>query len=60
MNCLFYLLKVEAEIIKQQESKKGLTSKSEVQDKGLNIIRLRYSLTYTIPILVVFRLCPSN
>lgn len=52
MNCLFYLLKVEAEIIKQQESKRGLTSKSEVQDKGLNIIRLRYSLTYIIPMLV--------
>ncbi|XP_008445473.2 clp protease adapter protein ClpF, chloroplastic [Cucumis melo] len=42
------LTEVEAEIIKQQESKKGLTSKSEVQDKGLNIIRLRADLQKAI------------
>ena len=40
MYCLFYLTKVEADIIKQQESKR-VTSKSEVEDKGLNIIGRR-------------------
>jgi len=33
--------KVEEEVIKQQQSKRGLSSKSEAQDKGLSIIRLR-------------------
>ncbi|XP_022997209.1 clp protease adapter protein ClpF, chloroplastic isoform X2 [Cucurbita maxima] len=42
------LTEVEAEVIKQQESKRGLTSKSEVQDKGLHIIRLRADLQKAI------------
>ncbi|KAG6598627.1 Clp protease adapter protein ClpF, chloroplastic, partial [Cucurbita argyrosperma subsp. sororia] len=42
------LTEVEEEVIKQQESKRGLTSKSEVQDKGLHIIRLRADLQKAI------------
>ena len=34
-------LKVEAEILKQQEAKRGLSSKSEAQDKAISIMRLR-------------------
>jgi len=42
MTCLFgYFWKVEEEVIKQQQSKRGLSSKSEAQDKALSIIRLR-------------------
>lgn len=33
--------KVEEEVIKQQQSKRGLSSKSEAQDKAISIIRLR-------------------
>ncbi|CAL0315213.1 unnamed protein product [Lupinus luteus] len=38
------LTEVEGEVIKQQQSKRGLSSKSEAQDKGLSIIRLRSDL----------------
>jgi len=33
--------KVEEEVIKQQQSKRGLSSKSEAQDKAISIIRLQ-------------------
>lgn len=33
--------KVEAEILKQKEAKRGLSSKSEAQDKAISIVRLR-------------------
>ncbi|WVZ09846.1 hypothetical protein V8G54_014376 [Vigna mungo] len=38
------LTEVEEEVIKQQQSKRGLSSKSEAQDKALSIIRLRSDL----------------
>ncbi|KAJ1389821.1 UVR domain [Sesbania bispinosa] len=42
------LTEVEEEIIKQQQSKRGLSSKSEAQDKALSIIRLRSDLQNAI------------
>ncbi|XP_050905845.1 clp protease adapter protein ClpF, chloroplastic isoform X1 [Lathyrus oleraceus] len=39
---------VEEEVIKQQQSKRGLSSKSDAQDKGLSIIRLRSDLQSAI------------
>ena len=33
--------KVEEEVIKQQQSKRGLSSKGEAQDKAISIIRLQ-------------------
>ncbi|KAI4314108.1 hypothetical protein L6164_027044 [Bauhinia variegata] len=42
------LTEVEAEIVKQQEAKRGLSSKSEAQDKALSIIRLRSDLQNAI------------
>jgi len=33
--------KVEAEVMRQQEAKRGSSSKSEAQDKAISIIRLR-------------------
>ncbi|XP_043704965.1 clp protease adapter protein ClpF, chloroplastic isoform X1 [Telopea speciosissima] len=42
------LTEVEAEVIKQQEDKKGLTSKSEAQDKGISILRLRADMQKAI------------
>nr|XP_004490139.1 clp protease adapter protein ClpF, chloroplastic isoform X2 [Cicer arietinum] len=42
------LTEVEEEVIKQQQSKRGLSSKSEAQDKGLSIIRLRSDLQSAI------------
>ncbi|KAE9595643.1 hypothetical protein Lal_00031096 [Lupinus albus] len=42
------LTEVEEEVIKQQQSKRGLSSKSEAQDKGLSIIRLRSDLQKAI------------
>ncbi|KAF7809065.1 clp protease adapter protein ClpF, chloroplastic [Senna tora] len=42
------LTEVEVEVIKQQEAKRGLSSKSEAQDKGLSIIRLRSDLQNAI------------
>ncbi|PPD98054.1 hypothetical protein GOBAR_DD04921 [Gossypium barbadense] len=38
------LTEVEAEILKQQEAKRGLSSKSEAQDKALSLVRLRMLL----------------
>ncbi|WCJ22155.1 Clp protease adapter protein ClpF chloroplastic [Euphorbia peplus] len=38
------LTEVEAEVIQQQEAKRGSSSKSEAQDKGISIIRLRADL----------------
>ncbi|XP_030505593.2 clp protease adapter protein ClpF, chloroplastic isoform X1 [Cannabis sativa] len=38
------LTEVETEVIRQQEAKRGSSSKSEVQDKALSIIRLRADL----------------
>ncbi|TKY69617.1 F-box only protein 21 [Spatholobus suberectus] len=38
------LTEVEEEVIKQQQSKRGLSSKSEAQDKALSIIRLHSDL----------------
>ncbi|KAB1994281.1 hypothetical protein ES319_D13G089400v1 [Gossypium barbadense] len=37
-------VQVEAEILKQQEAKRGLSSKSEAQDKALSLVRLRGEL----------------
>lgn len=34
-------VKVEEEVIKQQEVKRGTSSKSKAQDKAITIIRLR-------------------
>ncbi|XP_021910291.1 clp protease adapter protein ClpF, chloroplastic isoform X1 [Carica papaya] len=42
------LTEVEAEIIKQQEAKRGSSSKSEAQDKAISIIRLRADLQNAI------------
>ncbi|XP_058777366.1 clp protease adapter protein ClpF, chloroplastic-like [Vicia villosa] len=42
------LAEVEEEVIKQQQSKRGLSSKSEAQDKGLSIIRIRSDLQSAI------------
>lgn len=42
------LSEVEEDIIKQQQSKRGLSSKGEAQDKGLSIIRLRSDLQSAI------------
>ncbi|XP_054795820.1 clp protease adapter protein ClpF, chloroplastic-like, partial [Prosopis cineraria] len=42
------LSEVEAEVIKQQEEKRGLPSKSEAQDKALSVIRLRSDLQNAI------------
>lgn len=33
--------KVEAEVIRQQEAKRGSTVKSEAQEKAISILRLR-------------------
>ncbi|XP_065860538.1 clp protease adapter protein ClpF, chloroplastic [Euphorbia lathyris] len=38
------LTEVEVEVIRQQEAKRGSSSKSEAQDKGISIIRLRADL----------------
>ncbi|PON40199.1 Hemimethylated DNA-binding domain containing protein [Trema orientale] len=38
------LTEVEAEVIRQQQAKRGSSSKSEAQDKALSIIRLRADL----------------
>ncbi|XP_056164767.1 clp protease adapter protein ClpF, chloroplastic isoform X1 [Syzygium oleosum] len=38
------LTEVETEVIKQQEAKRGSSSKSEAQDKAISIIRLRADL----------------
>ncbi|EEF50790.1 clp protease adapter protein ClpF, chloroplastic [Ricinus communis] len=42
------LTEVEAEVIRQQEAKRGSSSKSEAQDKALSIIRLRADLQNAI------------
>ncbi|XVE53162.1 hypothetical protein DITRI_Ditri02bG0181800 [Diplodiscus trichospermus] len=42
------LTEVEAEILKQQEAKRGLSSKSEAQDKALSLVRLRGELQNAI------------
>ncbi|KAL5553687.1 hypothetical protein UlMin_041088 [Ulmus minor] len=42
------LTEVEAEVIKQQEAKRGSSSKSEAQDKAISIIRLRSDLQNAI------------
>ncbi|KAJ0724964.1 putative UVR domain, hemimethylated DNA-binding domain-containing protein [Helianthus annuus] len=42
------LNEVEVEVIKQQESKRGLSSKSEAQDKGISLLRLRADLQNAI------------
>ncbi|KAL4574290.1 hypothetical protein LXL04_021118 [Taraxacum kok-saghyz] len=42
------LNEVEAEVIKQQETKRGLSIKSEAQDKGLSLLRLRADLQNAI------------
>ncbi|KAL2349202.1 hypothetical protein Fmac_003202 [Flemingia macrophylla] len=42
------LTEVEEEVIKQQQLKRGLSSKSEAQDKALSIIRLRSDLQNAI------------
>ncbi|XVE91572.1 hypothetical protein REPUB_Repub01dG0021300 [Reevesia pubescens] len=41
-------VQVEAEILKQQEAKRGLSSKSEAQDKAISIVRLRGELQNAI------------
>lgn len=38
----YFLWKVEEEVIKQKQSKRGMSSKSEAQDKALSVIRLRW------------------
>lgn len=38
----YCLWKVEEEVIKQKQSKRGMSSKSEAQDKALSVIRLRW------------------
>ncbi|OMO71908.1 hypothetical protein COLO4_27936 [Corchorus olitorius] len=42
------LTEVEAEMLKQQEAKRGLSSKSEAQDKAISIVRLRGDLQNAI------------
>lgn len=42
------LTEVEEEVIKQKQSKRGMSSKSEAQDKALSIIRLRSDLQSAI------------
>ncbi|TQD87216.1 hypothetical protein C1H46_027251 [Malus baccata] len=42
------LTEVEAEVIKQQEAKRGSSPKSEAQDKAISIIRLRADLQNAI------------
>ncbi|KAG5059517.1 hypothetical protein JHK87_000546 [Glycine soja] len=42
------LAEVEEEVIKQQQSKRGLSSKSEAQDKAISIIRLHSDLQNAI------------
>uniref|UniRef100_A0A2N9J3T0 Hemimethylated DNA-binding domain-containing protein n=1 Tax=Fagus sylvatica TaxID=28930 RepID=A0A2N9J3T0_FAGSY len=42
------LTEVEAEVMKQQEAKRGSSSKSEAQDKAISIIRLRADLQNAI------------
>ncbi|PIA62952.1 hypothetical protein AQUCO_00200755v1 [Aquilegia coerulea] len=42
------LTEVEAEVIKQQDSKKGSATKSEAQDKGISILRLRSDMQKAI------------
>ncbi|KAI3779489.1 hypothetical protein L2E82_09210 [Cichorium intybus] len=42
------LNEVEAEVIKQQETKRGLSIKSEAQDKGIRLLRLRADLQNAI------------
>lgn len=37
----YYFWKVEAEIVRQQDAKRGLSSKSEAQDTALRIISLK-------------------
>ncbi|KAI3792363.1 hypothetical protein L2E82_06240 [Cichorium intybus] len=44
----FKLHTVEAEVIKQQETKRGLSIKSEAQDKGIRLLRLRADLQNAI------------
>ena len=43
-------LKVEEEVIRQQETRKGTTSKSEVQDMAISILRLK-CVSYTVSLL---------
>ncbi|XWS23129.1 hypothetical protein CRYUN_Cryun29cG0094800 [Craigia yunnanensis] len=42
------LTEVESEILKQQEAKRGLSSKSEAQDKAISMVRLRGELQNAI------------
>ncbi|XP_022735306.1 clp protease adapter protein ClpF, chloroplastic [Durio zibethinus] len=42
------LTEVEAEILKQQDAKRGLSSKSEAQDKAISLVRLRAELQNAI------------
>ncbi|XP_057947981.1 clp protease adapter protein ClpF, chloroplastic isoform X2 [Malania oleifera] len=42
------LTEVEAEVIRQQETKRGSTSKTEAQDKAISILRLRADLQNAI------------
>uniref|UniRef100_A0A1D1YVC9 Hydroxyacylglutathione hydrolase n=1 Tax=Anthurium amnicola TaxID=1678845 RepID=A0A1D1YVC9_9ARAE len=42
------LSEVETEIIKQREAKRGSSSKSEVQDKAINVLRLRADMQKAI------------
>lgn len=42
------LTEVEEEVIKQKQSKRGMSSKSEAQDKALSVIRLRSDLQSAI------------
>lgn len=42
------LTEVEAEILKQQEAKRGLSSKSEAQDKAISLVRLHGELQSAI------------
>lgn len=42
------LTEVETEIVKQQEAKRGSSSKSEAQDKGITLLRLRADMQKAI------------
>jgi len=45
---------VEEESIRLQEGKRGSSAKSEAQDKGISIIRLRWAVSFVI---ILFLLC---
>lgn len=53
--------KVEAEVIRQQEAKRGSSPKSEAQDMAISIIRLRYAqifaIFYLIKVLIQWERC---